>query len=293
MKTIGLAHLFALTTLVFCLQHTAPSYADELPVYKIEVIVFERMTAQDASATRERWPRDIQLGFPANTVTLSEVTPEHSGENTGSVLQLLPSNELSLSRQKNALARNAQLRPLFHQAWLQPLSADSQALAVRISGGDHYDGHQELDGTITLSLSRFVQLQTNLWLAKFTPNQGQPPELWPPLPQWDPPSITDDNLLAEGGDLLLEQQPLEQQPLEQQIPPPAEPADPSPDAWHSAWQAGETLDEPEQVDSAFLVRQIVTLKQSRRMRSGEVHYLDHPRLGVLIQVQSHKATGSP
>ena len=65
------------------------------------------------------------------------------------------------------------------------------------------------------------------------------------------------------------------------------------DAWHSAWQAGETLDEPEQVDSAFLVRQIVTLKQSRRMRSGEVHYLDHPRLGVLIQVQSHKATGSP
>ncbi len=28
----------------------------------------------------------------------------------------------------------------------------------------------------------------------------------------------------------------------------------------------------------------VALRQSRRMRSGELHYLDHPRLGVLVRV---------
>jgi len=30
--------------------------------------------------------------------------------------------------------------------------------------------------------------------------------------------------------------------------------------------------------------EVYELKESRRMRSGELHYLDHPRLGVLIQV---------
>lgn len=33
------------------------------------------------------------------------------------------------------------------------------------------------------------------------------------------------------------------------------------------------------------------LKESRRMRSGELHYLDQPRFGVLVQVTPHVVTG--
>ncbi len=33
------------------------------------------------------------------------------------------------------------------------------------------------------------------------------------------------------------------------------------------------------------------LKESRRMRSGELHYLDHPRFGVLVQATPHTGSG--
>ena len=36
--------------------------------------------------------------------------------------------------------------------------------------------------------------------------------------------------------------------------------------------------------SSWQVSQIIPLRQSRRMRSGELHYLDHPRLGVLARI---------
>lgn len=34
------------------------------------------------------------------------------------------------------------------------------------------------------------------------------------------------------------------------------------------------------------------LKESRRMRSGELHYLDHPRFGVLVQAMPHVDPGT-
>lgn len=37
--------------------------------------------------------------------------------------------------------------------------------------------------------------------------------------------------------------------------------------------------EPE--EKAAEIRQMIPMQQSRRMRSGELHYIDHPRLGVL------------
>lgn len=42
--------------------------------------------------------------------------------------------------------------------------------------------------------------------------------------------------------------------------------------------------EPEPVELTTEIRQIIPMQQSRRMRSGELHYLDHPRLGVLALI---------
>lgn len=38
------------------------------------------------------------------------------------------------------------------------------------------------------------------------------------------------------------------------------------------------------LDRSWQISQIIPLRQSRRMRSGEVHYLDHPRLGILALI---------
>jgi hypothetical protein len=38
------------------------------------------------------------------------------------------------------------------------------------------------------------------------------------------------------------------------------------------------------VDEPYSVSRTVTLRQSRRMRSGEIHYLDHPLMGIIVLV---------
>ena len=42
----------------------------------------------------------------------------------------------------------------------------------------------------------------------------------------------------------------------------------------------------EQPDYAF--RHAVLVQQKRRMRSGELHYIDHPLLGILVKVSRHE-----
>lgn len=42
-------------------------------------------------------------------------------------------------------------------------------------------------------------------------------------------------------------------------------------------------------DSAQLYR----IQLNRRMRSGELHYVDHPLLGILIRAERHEATAAP
>jgi hypothetical protein len=48
-------------------------------------------------------------------------------------------------------------------------------------------------------------------------------------------------------------------------------------------QSGEVTTETT-ADSSALNYQVYRLQQSRRMRSNEVHYLDHPLFGIIVQV---------
>lgn len=38
----------------------------------------------------------------------------------------------------------------------------------------------------------------------------------------------------------------------------------------------------------YKVKQVVPLKQTRKMRSGELHYIDNPRYGILVQITPYK-----
>ena len=43
-------------------------------------------------------------------------------------------------------------------------------------------------------------------------------------------------------------------------------------------------------DSAKIYRakRIVQLQQHRKLRSGEIHYLDHPWLGIIVQISKYQ-----
>jgi hypothetical protein len=67
--------------------------------------------------------------------------------------------------------------------------------------------------------------------------------------------------------------------------------------WYSPWQFDSLvqlrLGRFIQFDGTFYLRQLddanqpaqIAVKQSARLTLGQIHYLDHPRLGVIIQVK--------
>lgn len=164
------------------------------------------------------------------------------------------------------MRRSGRYKPLFHQAWYQPVADEKQALPIVIDRSGDTGDWPPLQGSVKLYLSRYLHIETNLWLntdGRYLPGQWRMPA--PPL---GPPS-----LIVEAPE----------------PPQPAYPRGPAPAATSTAWSpAGSASDalDPNQpgYDSGpqYPFRHAVLIQQKRRMRSTEVHYLDHPLLGVVV-----------
>lgn len=245
--------------------------------YQVELIVFSRLIDD----RQEHWPTNIKLGYPSNWVELRKSGTQDShissadvrGENptpgfissaNDEAFVKLPESEKKLIRHANALKRDSRYRILFHEAWRQFVGGQRQAPAILINGGANYGNHSELEGSITLSVAQYLQLQTRLWLSQFELNQGQAPGEWPRLPGL-PHQFTEEM----SGDNQHQ----------------------SSDAHSSAQDEGETATFSQMSSEAnepYLPKRIVLVEQSRRMRSKELHYIDHPVLGLIIQITPYE-----
>lgn len=144
------------------------------------------------------------------------------------------------------LRRRSAYTPLFHEVWRQPLTERDKAVSLRVTGGDRFDRHFELDGSIRVSVERYLHVDTNLWLSRFQPNFGQGEALGSHLPA--PPQF-DEERSAAGQD--------------------------------------DDFDRfvNDLIRQQYLVEKVFVMDESRRMRSNERHYLDHPMFGLLIEVR--------
>ncbi len=171
---------------------------------------------------------------------------------------LLPKALRVLNEQAQELKWSRQHRVLFHQAWRQPIVDRTQATSIIISAGDSYGVHSELEGTLSISVSRYLHLKTNLWFSEFAHNYGQDKGLWPELP------------------IRPSQQEYSLTQFEENI--------------QSPWDRVQPLnDEYDKIlDRPFVPDRITLIKQKRRMRSKEVHYIDHPKVGIVILVEPYE-----
>lgn len=247
--------------------------------YQIEVLIFAN--EEPFAEGPERWPEEVELAYPDELVSLVEAsalaTPDPLQPAPGNAgMPLAPGNPLldeafvtldseqwQLRDIATSILRQAPFRLLFHKAWRQPTLGRQDAISVLVRGGDRYDDHRELEGWLQLSVERYLHLKTDLWLSSFKSTAGLRELPWPKLP---PIPLS---LAAPQVD-SSEASPFPDSGLNDLVP--------------------ATRQQPlfYLADRQYVVDRTVVLRQSRRMRSDELHYIDHPLMGVLVKVTPYE-----
>jgi len=180
---------------------------------------------------------------------------------------LLDSSELEFAAQGQRLARGARTRLLFHGAWRQPARSRAESLPIVIQSAPTRGDYPALQGSILLYASRFLHIETNLWLntdGEYLSAQWEMPK----------PPVAPEPFVASDNYFRLE---IPEGWLNRGSEYPAlRAAANEPAAW---WLA-----EPARVAPHYDYRHAILVDQKRRMRSGELHYIDHPVVGLLIKV---------
>ncbi len=349
-------HIFALLLLIssYTCADPATEPKPENKWYQVEVFVFANEQSQDSEL--EKWPQDPVLKYyqplleivspldsslaeedinpdtPYATTSFDQFTRQQEQPAAGQqpVVQgpeaftTLPVEQQLLTDVVNKISVRPEYRLLYHRAWRQPIGPASDAGNILIRGGDKFDNHFELEGSISLSVERYLHIHTNLWLSRFVNNLGFDNSPWPVLPEPQITVIRNEALSPPIVDDSVEDGI--EQPTPGAQPPPQDSGDqdsgdsaaigsnpssngPSPydpsaygpaglDSFdtNSAFANSNSYSAFTSFDSMFsgfdnrqyVADRTVTLRQHRRMRSNELHFIDHPMMGLLIKITPYE-----
>lgn len=164
----------------------------------------------------------------------------------------LPAGDREFGARAAAMRNSGRFRVLFHEAWVQPMSGQSAAVPIVLDDSWEGGAWPELQGTVTVYKSGDYLLATNLWLN--TAGEYLPGAWRMPAPPRGPrPGTARED--AAG------------------LPAAGLPANGSLDG-----ETGAFADYP--------YRHAVLIQQTRKVRSGQPLYIDHPMLGVVVKVSS-------
>lgn len=184
----------------------------------------------------------------------------------------LPASLSDFAQTNRALRRSPEHRLLFHAVWRQAVLFEDEARAILIEGGERYGSQPELQGNLTIRFnenSDRVVLDADIWLTEFIIDDGR--------------DVFETDFSAAGGD--EEATELSASVLTWQLPElPATIAD----------SPLQTLQNLAQTDnSMYRIQNVFHMLQSRAMRSNEFHYMDHPALGIVVQVEPYEVPALP
>jgi hypothetical protein len=236
--------------------------------YDVEVILFAQTNKEYRNS--ESWPIDYT---PPDMENARELLPQDKSKRDPArptAFRLLDPDELKLDADARRIDAAPDLKLMEHFGWRQPGLPKAGALAVRVDQA-LYDrikamnkvaaGEQpateaemeqtdmvtepQIEGTLRLILSRYLHIETDLLFKE---------------PLDDQPVSSD----AEQANVVLFSEP-------------------------AAATSGEQTTQPDlfamaQENAAQAPYRVYFMHQSRRMRSNEVHYLDHPVFGMVIKV---------
>ncbi|MFZ5604775.1 MAG: CsiV family protein [Pseudomonadota bacterium] len=222
----------------------AATHATAQTWHQVHVVVFENPGTAGGGEEFSTAP-DRAVEYPENMVEIEGVpasdAPGHGDTTSSTEFRSAEITDKEFSSALANLQRSSQYRVLAVKSWVQPAMGRDEATAVRITGGDTFGAHHQLDGSVRLITSQTLHFETNLWLGDYA---AQPANVGGPAPA---PEFS-------AGD------------IDAQAEPP--------------------------VDADFVATRLINIRDSRAMNSGDLHYLDHPMLGVLVKVVRLKS-GNP
>ncbi|NVJ59259.1 MAG: peptidoglycan binding protein CsiV [Gammaproteobacteria bacterium] len=304
-------------TLVISSPSTLAAETDER-WFDIEVIVFKN---KRSSLDEEIWPEKSPILFPENiedfitdnafpapeglissTEQQRRLSNAKSKKNTGEdkdSFVLMPSEQFQLNGIFGSLTRSSWYEPLAHFAWRQSVKDKTAAEWVRVVGGKNYvdefnfNGHEKED-------SQAVAIKPTTLINETNPNEGL---IYQPVPEVDGSlqvylnrylHISTDLFIRIPGeeelDITAISNSLSSSMLELTNDGVMNQEYESSFDW--SFQSDNWLDPQKQTTR---VKRLLNypLTQSRRIRSGEVHYFDHPLYGVIIQVRPYDPNANP
>jgi hypothetical protein len=149
----------------------------------------------------------------------------------------------------NRLQSGGEHTVLWHEVWRQPMRARAQTPALQIQGGREFGDHYQLEGSLRFSgQNGEANVDVNVWLSSFVTSPPATEEEWQ-LPEM--PVLTPPEL--ETPSLPVETAQVTLVPAEVWYP-------------EKIWQ----------------------LNQTRELGPNALYYLDHPTMGMLVEIRPYQ-----
>ncbi|WOH38793.1 CsiV family protein [Thalassotalea fonticola] len=200
---------------------------------------------------------------------------------------LLNKKSLQLAHIRKSLARSKHFRPLLHMGWRQAVLDRRSAKPVRLMAGEN-------QSLTKVTSEKMITLTEDLQLSEEEKQQIISNHLHQ--------IITDvEQNNTELATLTKQINGQKIQPLfdNQNLATTADKTEQRQQSWHIDGLFNVHLDHYLYINSQFNVitatksnddsgEVIVPFKQNRRVISGEIHYFDHPYMGMIVQIRRHE-----
>ncbi len=237
---------------------TEPDISSETPAHNLPDATTEASTPYSPTENRDASPTDSteqqtpELLVPFDIDALPKrLAPPMDIRKEAFVT--LPERELTLNRARQRIDRALDLRLLAHLAWRQPATPATDSPAVFIQAGKQFGIHFELEGTLTVREKRYLHVDTDMFFSEYKTAILAEHKDWSAFLENKTKPETSLFDLRSDGSLLIDSRGLtsnQQNPYTREI--------------------------------------TAELKQSKRIKSGELHYLDHPLFGILVQLTEYQ-----
>ncbi len=244
--------------------HAAQTSAEDW--FEIEVLLFKRNQPENLD---EQWPQEGErrlggarqelIGPFAGTSQVPAVIDGRTIGNRIGELTVLSADQLQLTQMRHRLGDNALFQPLLHVGWRQHVASARGAVPVHLFAGKEFSGEYQTDGHLNngapesdalWELDGLLQIHLQHYLF-----------------------INTDFLLREPGVYT----PPRTDELSAEIATYPQPDNADPALIRLDPVAAQPAEQP------FLLQ--YPFHQQRRVRSGEIHYFDHPMFGMIIQIR--------